>query len=1144
VGQFDNAAKTGDLIRSLVARSRQAAEGASVRNAAARSAEGAAKLASRGSDIGHLAFREVMHSIEGQDLFRSLTPQKQAEIIAKASQTNRLMAEELAQIRDKPVGTRVPVMTGRDSAVPSETELLKRINGIRQELAPVAQTYDTQPAPKKMGERRRQGGASTTTPMQDATTGEVIEYTANTARPDKRTWLDRVDENKDGAETQVRTVIGDDGTASKAEELKWDRYSSDMRKTLNATVDTRKLKGQRTSQIEQMLAELATVEVGLRQSGEGILTPEELRAVGRHFEAQQAKAGSDLDETDQLSLASVVKVINNGINRLRTRADLDDAGRSFLEKGKEWQQNQTLYRDGADPKQLGELRDGVGLTPRDKSNLQVAQDRAAPILGTGMTAAPDSKVRQQVGGDAVVDGYGPASSGAGDGGRRATAGSGRAVLEAVQRKRAPLATHLMTAENPDGTLKYPHHALRTAFEDVSRLEENTNWHSFGAAIARSMDYINAQRKTMGLPPARLGDEVDKYLAQKAGAVDKRIAGDGASPRSDSVADREAYSKRVFKALEGLRQGLEMAEQNKPISFNSVVRDANGNPKYFSLPSEARAVDPATMSAEARGTPAGDAKPGMSRDATRVPPAPQTVEPKQGQVPTQVRHPNARPDATNADISTDKRIADAASGKIQPTTALLEAVQGRQEGITAKLNRGDSSGAAADQKDLDALVGNWDWKRALEESRARDAGKPVPPAGDAEALPAVPASIDLGTAEKGRGGKKKAETPAPSAPVAGATTAPTVAPTPATRRGRKTTDAAPVEAPAAAKPEKVNATREQMEVAAKQIGMTPKEVAGMDDPTLYKHLSEKVSSGEEPFKGANSRFVKRKYSTGAVEEGENLPDIPSQEVLDAGSKGDLAAVPKVGSYRTGAIKDGENLPNAPKAAPEPGTELSIPSSRELSTPDRSIGPAKRHFGPEDMEIEEPLPDIPPEFDGQVINPRLTGPGVRRTGNPNTAPHHGPINVKPNHHSQVEVPTPNTDAAYKWIKRAAGAATVGAGIGILKSKQGREPMSYDDIFGPVYVPKQDGNPPAQPAAGVESAPPEAPAEGKEPAAPAPVGRMEGGPAAAPEAQPDFAALEAMKAEQARQAIAARREAVESTLRRIGNVRGMGTYGPAFY
>jgi hypothetical protein len=1074
-----------------------------------------------------------MHSIEGQDLFRSLNPQQQAEIIAQASQTNRLMAEELAGIRDTPAGTRVPVMTGRDSAAPSETELLKRINGIRQELPPVSQTYDTQPAPKEMGERRRVAGPYTTTPMKDANTGEVIEYTASTDRPDDRTWSDRVDENKKGAEKQVRTVLDEGGDTRKAEELKWGRYSSDMRKTLNATVDT--------SQINDMLAELATVEVGLRQSGEGVLTPEELRAVGKHFEVQQAKKGDKADPTDQLALSSIVKVIDNGITRLRGRADLDDAGRSFLEKGKAWQQNQTLYRDGADPKQLGEPRDGVDYQPRDKSNLRVAQDRAAPILGTGVTSAPDSKVRQQVGGDAVVEGDAPSPSGAGNGGRRATAGSGPQVLKSVQGTRAPLATHLMTAENPDGTLKYPHHALRTAFEDVSRLEENTNWNSFNAAIVRSLDYINAQRKAMGLPPARLGREVDQYLAQKAGAVDERIAGDGASPRSDSVADREAYSKRVFNALKGLRQGLEMAEQNKPVSFNSVVRDADGNPQYFTFPSEARAVDPATMSADARGTPAGDAKPGMSRDATRVPPAPQNVQPKQGQAPTQVRHPNARPDATNADISTDAQIAAAAAGKSQPTTSLLESIQGRQEGITAKLNRGDSAGAAADQKDFDALVGGWDWKRALEEARARDAGKPVPPAGDAEALPSVPASIDLGTAKKGRGGKKKAETPAPSAPVAGATTAPTVAPTPATRRGRKTTDAAPVEAPSAAKPEKVDATREQMEFAAKQIGMTPEEVAGMDDPTLYKHLSEKVSSGEEPFKGANSRFVKRKYSTGAVEEGENLPDLPSQEVLDAGSQGELAAVPKVGSYRTGAIKDGEN---APKAAPQPGTELSVPSSRELAMPDRSIGPAKRHFGEEDIEIEEPLPDLPPEFEGQVITPRLTGPGIRRTGNPNTAPHNGPINVKPNHHSQVEVATPNTDAAYKWIKRAAGAATVGAGIGILKSKQGREPMSYDDIFGPVYVPKQDGNPPAQPAAGVEAAPPEDPAAGEEPAAPAPAGNMEAGPAAAPEARQDLAALEAMKAEQARQSIAARREAVESTLRRIGNVRGMGTYGPAFY
>jgi hypothetical protein len=333
----------------------------------------------------------------------------------------------------------------------------------------------------------------------------------------------------------------------------------------------------------------------------------------------------------------------------------------------------------------------------------------------------------------------------------------------------------------------------------------------------------------------------------------------------------------------------------------------------------------------------------------------------------------------------------------------------------------------------------------------------------------------------------------------------------------------------------------MELAASQMGMTPEEVAGMDDPALYKRLTEKASSGQEPFKGGDARFVKRKYSTGVVAEGENLPDVPSQEVLDAGTRGDLATVPKAGSYRTGAVKDGEN---APKAAPQPGTELSVPSSRELAVPDRSIGPAKRHFGEEDIEIEEPLPDLPPELEGQVITPRLTGPGIRRTGNPNTAPQNGTINVKPTHHSQVEVATPNTDAAYKWIKRAAGAATVGAGIGVLKSKQGRAPVSYDDIFGPVYVPKQDGNPPAPPAAGVEAAAPEAPAAGEEPAAPAPAENMEAGPAAAPEARQDIAALEAMKAEQARQAIAARREAVESTLRRIGNVRGMGTYGPAFY
>jgi hypothetical protein len=48
----------------------------------------------------------------------------------------------------------------------------------------------------------------------------------------------------------------------------------------------------------------------------------------------------------------------------------------------------------------------------------------------------------------------------------------------------------------------------------------------------------------------------------------------------------------------------------------------------------------------------------------------------------------------------------------------------------------------------------------------------------------------------------------------------------------------------------------------------------------------------------------------------------------------------------------------------------------------------------------------------------------------------------------------------------------------------------------------------------------------------------------AGPSDAALEAIKAAQRQQEIEARREAVDQTLRRIGNIRGMGTYGPAFY
>lgn len=1145
---FDNASKAGDGVRAaanwlqaLSERSKKAATGAAARAATGRGVEGAAKLAARGVDDAHLAFRDVLHTVEGQDVFRGLTPEAQNKIIANATETNRLLAEELKQVQSTEPGTKVRTFSARDSDAPSQEDVLRRIHGMRQELAPVSKTYDTQPTPKEdgIGTSRRLAGPTSKTVMKNAKTGEVTEDVANTPRPAIDNWMDRISRDT-GGDIQTRTALPEvpGGDLRKVQEIKPGRYPGDIHSTLGATVNP--------AEINNLLAEVMTAH--LNNPAAGILQPDELRALQPHFKSLAEKKKGEPE--DQLTLGSVAKVVDGAFTRMRGRTDLSDSEVSLRDKGLAWQANQTLYKKGT-----GTPRYEASMEPYDKSEEQIALDRATAIMGTGVTSATPKTLRQ-AGGEAIAEGSDDLPHTAGDGARRSPPGSAQKLMESIQRGRSPIAQHLMTAENPDGTLKYPYQALNTALEDVARIEPNENWNSFEAAILRSIDYINENRKASGLPPADFGREVDAYIRQKSRAVEGKLESDGASPASDSVDSREAHRKRTFNALKGIRDGLEQMGAKNPVLHDGIVTDKSGKPLYYTL-NPGTPVDPKTMSPTPTSNPAGDVMPGTARDPANVPPAPTNVQPKQGQVPVQAKHPNARPDATDADISTDKHIADVVAGKKAPTESLVEAVQARQNAIDAKRMRGDGVGADADQKALDAQTAGWNWKGTEAPAPKQDA---------AEALPEVPANIDLGTAKKGRQRRPKAETPtaaetpppaaepakqeaAPPAPPA-AEPAPAAAPTAAEpaqakKRGRRTADATPVEPPAAAKPEpaKVPESRETMELAAKQMGMTPEEVAGMDDPSLYKRLTEKAASGQEPFKGGDSRFVKRKYRTGEVTEGENLPDIPSQEVLDAGSKGDLAAVPKGGSYRTGAIKDGENTPNAPKDQPkEPGTGLSTPSSRELSVPDRGIGPAKKHFGEEDIEIEEPLPEIPPEFEGQVINPRLTGPGVRRTGNPNTAPQQGPINVKPTHHSQVDVPSPNTDAAYKWMKRAAGAVTVGAGIGILKSKQGREPMSYDDIFGPVYHPTQDGTPPAQQDAGgmaateVSPAPPAAPA-----AKPAPV---DSPMTDAPREQQDTAALEAMKAEQIRQEVAARQAAVESTLRRIGNVRGMGTYGPAFY
>jgi hypothetical protein len=1132
VATFDNASKAGDGVRaaanwlqSLSERSTKAATGAAARAATGRGVEGAAKLAARGVDDAHLAFRDVLHTVEGQDVFRGLTPEAQNKIIANATETNRLLAEELKQVQATEPGTQVRTFSARDSDAPSPEDVLRRIHGMRQELAPVSKTYDTQPTPKEMGERRRLASPTAKTTMRDSKTGETFVQEDKTPRPSKDSWLERIERDTEG-DLQTRTALPEvpGGDLLKVQEIKPTRYASDMKKTLDATVNPQ--------EINDLLAEVMTAH--LNNPNAGILQPDELRALAPHFKSLSEKKKGEPE--DQLTLDSVAKVVDSAITRMRGKTDLSEAEASLREKGLAWQANQTLYKPGTN-----ELRREASLEPRDKSNLRVAQDQAAPFLGTGVTSAPDAKVSRQIGGEAVVDGDQPLPSSSGRSSGSAASKQTRRVLETTQRKRAPLALHTMTEDNPDGTLKYPQQALQTALEDVSRLEENTNWHSFDAAVARSLDYINAQRKASGLPPARLGAEMDSYLRQKSTAVQSRIEGDGASPTGDSVVERDAYSKRIHAALDGIRKGLSQTESKNPVTFDSVVRDEDGNVKYFTFPNQARAVDPATMSPVPSSNPAGEVMPGTARDPSKVPAAPTTVQPKK--LPVQAKHPNARPDATDADISTDKHIADVVAGTKQPTEALVEAVQARQSAIDAKRMRGDGVGADADQKALDAQTAGWNWKGTE---------APAPKTGESEALPEVPASIDLGTPKKGRQRKPKAEkpaaeevpatapepakqevTPAATAPAAPTTAAPAPAAATATAeptkpaaqppaRPKKTTDATPVAPPAAAKPEpaKVPASRETMELAAKQMGMTPEEVAGMDDPSLYKRLTEKASSGQEPFKSADPRFVKRKYSTGVVEDGDNLPDVPSQKVLDAGTRGEL--IPYTGPTGDDIAQATLRDMRAQEASRTPVETRDFNNSQDALQAEIE---AVRNSRPKPNEPNWQMPKEPSTLPKPVEEP--TVPKVEATAS--------------------KTSTPADDAelarAEKFARKTAigVGATTATGIVIANARRRQgEQQNPNDILGPTYHPQPGETKHPLPGSGgrQDQVGSDAPAPAAQ-AAPADSAMTD-----APREQQDVAALEAMKAEQVRQEIAARRAAVESTLKRIGNVRGMGTYGPAFY
>ena len=322
----------------------------------------------------------------------------------------------------------------------------------------------------------------------------------------------------------------------------------------------------------------------------------------------------------------------------------------------------------------------------------------------------------------------------------------------------------------------------------------------------------------------------------------------------------------------------------------------------------------------------------------------------------------------------------------------------------------------------------------------------------------------------------------------------------------------------------------MELAAKQMGMTPEEVAGMDDPTLYKRLTEKAASGQEPFKGGDPRFVKRKYSTGEVSEGDNLPDVPSQKVLDAGTKGEI--IPSQPS-----VDADEILPPKEKAKPEPidGEWSDVPRLGYKPEPKRNPNTA-----PERGPIE--VKPKPGQFAADDTNWQMPKKPSRPGDEPVVPKADADAAAKP-----ADTTTPKDDAELARAEKFARNTAIGVGAttagGLVIANARRKPAERpdpSDILGPTYQPQPSDT--KHPIPGSGGRRDQAGSDAPSPAAQS--AHVDPPMADSPREQQPDAALEAMKAEKVRQEVEARRAAVESTLRRIGNVRGMGTYGPAFY
>jgi len=249
-----------------------------------------------------------------------------------------------------------------------------------------------------------------------------------------------------------------------------------------------------------------------------------------------------------------------------------------------------------------------------------------------------------------------------------------------------IARHAMTETLPDGTLRYPDEALRTALMLTSRIAENRTFPGVQAHVNTAMDFINAVRAGDGLPPASLGANTESLITEAG----HRMSAEIENPTGRTGEGRRTVGFPINNATRWLRDELEVQSRLNPIALKSVSVD---DPlRYeFSRP------DPTNAPAAPPSDPAGVESPGTSQDFGFIGPPVQTKLPRP---PSPA--PYQPPGVNGTRLTTDQHLAEVRDGNAIGTQATQDVIDSRQSRIDWLRQKGHTEEAAAAQTELDAL----------------------------------------------------------------------------------------------------------------------------------------------------------------------------------------------------------------------------------------------------------------------------------------------------------------------------------------------------------------------------------------------------------------------------------------------------------